>query len=84
MIFVGLASSAPEGAVMVAGEALSVGKMAQRLKEAMECSTDPSVDLALVYPVLGHPVMQPDVGFIELVSLLRVYFLRRPSFFLRF
>ena len=62
--------SAPEGMVMVAGEALNVGKTAQRIKEAMECLADPSVDLAPVYPVLGHPVMRPDVGFVELVSLL--------------
>ena len=41
--------SMPEGTVMVTGEALSIGKMAQCLKEAMECPTDPSVDLALVY-----------------------------------
>ena len=62
--------STPEGTVMVAGEALSVDEMAQRLKEAMEFPTDPSVDLALVYPIPGHPVMWPNTGFIELVSLL--------------
>jgi len=61
---------APEGTVMVADEAQSVGEMAQCLKEAMEFLTDPSVDLAPVYLVLGHPTMWPDVGFIELVSLL--------------
>ena len=62
--------SMPEGMVMVAGEALSIGKMPQCLKEAMECPTGPSVDLAPVYPVLRHPTVLPDVGFIELVSLL--------------
>ena len=62
--------SMAEGTVMVTGEALSVGEMAQRIKEAMECPMDPSVDLALVYLVLGHPTMWLDVGFIELVSLL--------------
>jgi len=76
--------STPEGTVMVVGEALSVGKMAQCIKEAMDCLVDPSVDLALVYPVLGHPAMRPDVGFVELVSLLRVSFLGRPSSVLRF
>ena len=76
--------STPEGTVMVAGEALSIGEMAQHIKEAMECLADPSVDLALVYPVLGHPSMWPDVGFVELVSLLRVSFLDRPSSVLRF
>ena len=62
--------SAPEGTVMVVGEALSVSKMAQRIKEAMECLIDLSVDLALVYLVLGHPAMPSNAGFIELVSLL--------------
>ena len=76
--------STPEGMVMVAGEALSVDKMAQYIKEAMECPLDPSVDLAPVYPVPGHPVMWPDMGFVELVSLLRVSFLGQPSSVLRF
>ena len=67
--------SMPQGTVMVAGEALSIGEMAQRIKEAMECPTDPSVDLILVYPVPGHPMMRQNTGFVELVSLLRVSFL---------
>ena len=62
--------SALEGTVMVTGEALSIGEMAQRLKEAMEFPTDPSVDLALVYLILGHPAMWPIAGFVELVTLL--------------
>jgi len=69
---------------MVAGEALSIGEMAQRIKEAMECPTDPSVDLTPVYQVLGHPAMRPDAGFVELVSLLRVSFIDRPSSILKF
>ena len=76
--------STPKGTVMVAGEALSVGETTQRIKEAMECPVDPSVDLALVYPVLGHPMMWPNVGFVELASLLRVSFLSQPSSILRF
>ena len=40
--------STPEGMVMVAGEALSVGETTQRIKEAMECPVDPSEDLAPV------------------------------------
>jgi len=62
--------SMPKGMVLVAGEALSVGEMAQRIKEAMECLADPSVDLSPVYPVPGHPAMWPDAGFVELVSFL--------------
>ena len=76
--------SMPDGTVMVAGEALNIGEMAQHIKEAMECLVDPSVDLALVYPVPGHPTMRPDVGFVKLVSLLRVSFFGRPSFVLGF
>ena len=76
--------SMPEGMVMVAGEALSVGEMTQHMKEVMECPVDPSVDLAPVYPVPGHPAMWPDVGFVELVSLLRVSFLGQPSSVFRF
>ena len=58
--------SALEGTVTVTGEALNIGEMAQRIKEAMECPAD----LALVYLVLGHPSMRPNMGFVELVSLL--------------
>ena len=76
--------SMPEGTMMVVGEALSVDKTAQYIKEAMECPLDPSVDLAPVYPVPGHPAMWPDMGFVELVSLLRVSFLGQPSSVLRF
>ena len=61
--------SVPEGTVMVTSEALSIGEMAQRIKEAMECLVDPSVDHTLVYPIPGHPTMRPDVGFVELVTL---------------
>ena len=75
--------SAPEGTVMVTGEALSISEMTQRIKEAMECPADLSVDLAQVYLVLGHPAMRPDVGFVKLVSLLRVSFFGRPSSVLR-
>ena len=53
--------STPEGTVMVAGEALNIVEMTQRIKESMEypVSGHPttSVDLALVYPVSGHPTM---------------------------
>jgi hypothetical protein len=55
--------------VMVADEALSVGEVVQRIKEAMECPANMLVDLASVYPVPGHPTMWPDAGFVELVSL---------------
>ena len=76
--------SVPEGTMMVTDEALSIDEMAQCLKEEMEFPMDPSVDLAPVYLVPGHPAMRPDVGFIKLVSFLRVSFLGRPSSILKF
>ena len=69
---------------MVVGEALGISKMAQRLKEVMECLADLLGDLVLVYPVPGHPAMWLDVGFVKLVILVRVSFLGRPSSVLRF
>lgn len=72
--------ASPEGMVMVADGALSVGKEAQCIKEAMECLTDSSVDLIPVYPVPGHPVMWLDAGFVDLVSLfLFLSLLPRPT-----
>ena len=62
--------STPERTVMVVGEALNIGEMAQCIKESMQCPVDPSMDLTPEYLVSGHPTMWPDVGFVELVSLL--------------
>lgn len=59
-----------EGTVMVADGALSISEVEQRIKEAMECLADASVDLVPVYLVPGHPTMRLDVGFVELVSHL--------------
>ena len=53
-----MSDSTLEGTVMVAGEALNIVEMTQRIKESME------------YPVSGHPTMRPDTGFVTLVSLL--------------
>ena len=52
-----------EGTVLV-DEALPPSEVAQRIKEAMEPLKD-STDIILdhVYPVPGHPPMQPELGF---------------------
>ena len=43
-------------------------EVAQRLKETMEPSKDTvGVVLDFVYPVPGHPPMQPEPGFINFV-----------------
>jgi hypothetical protein len=70
--------SSPDGTVMLAGEALSVGEVEQHLKEAMEVPSSPSRALVLVYPVLRHPPMRSDAGFVEFVSPLS-FFGHHPS-----
>jgi hypothetical protein len=65
--------------VMVADGALSIREVAQRIKEAMESSSGASVDLMLVYLILGHPAMRLNASFVELVSyLLSPLFLLSP------
>ena len=54
---------------VLAEGALSPSKVAQRIKEAMEPSRDSAgAPLDFVYPVLGHPPMQSESGYIVLVS----------------
>jgi uncharacterized protein with von Willebrand factor type A (vWA) domain len=64
--------SSLDGTVLLVGDALSVGEMEQRVKEAMEVPTSSAGEIIPIYPVLGHPLMRPDAGFVEFVS---------PSFF---
>ena len=56
---------------MLTDEALPPSEVAQRIKEAMEPTKD-SVGAVLdfVYPVLGHPPMRPEPGFVNFVSFL--------------
>ena len=57
-----------EGTTLV-DEALPPTEVAQRIKEAMEPSKDTDgVVLDFMYPVLGHPPMRPEPGFIDFVS----------------
>ena len=59
-----------EGTVLV-DEELPPSEVAQRIKEAMEPSKDNAgVVLDFVYPVLGHPLMWPESGFIDFISSL--------------
>ena len=59
-----------EGTVLV-DEALPYSDVAQLIKEAMEPTKDSAgAILDFVYPVLGHPPMRPEPGFVEFVSFL--------------
>jgi hypothetical protein len=60
--------SLPDGTVMLAGGALSVGEVEQCLKEATEVPSSSSGDIVPIYPVLGHPPMRPDTCFVEFGS----------------
>ena len=59
-----------EGTVLV-NEALPPSEVAQRIKEVMEPLKDNTgVVLDFMYPVLGHPPMRLEPGFIDFVSSL--------------
>ena len=49
---------------MVIDGAISPGEVEDRLEGAMDSSSD----LVIVYPVLSHPPMCLDTGFVALVS----------------
>ena len=66
-----MAPGASFGGTALVDEALPPSEVAQRIKEAMEPSKDTAgVILDYVYPVLGHPPMRPELGFIDFVSFL--------------
>jgi hypothetical protein len=65
--------SSPDGMVMLAEDALSVGEVELRLKEAMEVLVASSGEIIPIYPIPGHLPMRPNTGFVEFVS--------PPSFF---
>ena len=55
----------------LADEALSPSEVAQRIKETMEPSKDDAgIILDFVYPVLGHPPMWLELGYINFISSL--------------
>ena len=57
-----------EGTVLAEG-ALSPSEVVQRIKEAMEPSQDNiGAIFDFVYPVSGHPPMQPESGYIDFIS----------------
>jgi hypothetical protein len=63
-----------EGTVMVSGEAITPGEVEDRLKDTLDHPMGQVADLVIVYLVLGHPPMRPDVGFIKLVSHVTITF----------
>ena len=57
-----------EGTALTEG-ALSPSEVAQCIKEAMEPPRDNvGAILDFVYPVLGHPSMRPELGYVVFVS----------------
>ena len=67
-----LYTMAPEASFV--GMALAEGtlpnsEIAQHIKEAMEpLRDDMGVALDFVYPVLGHPLMRPEPGYVVFIS----------------
>jgi hypothetical protein len=60
--------SVPEGTVTVSREGITPGEVEDHLKDTLDLLLGQVVDLIIAYPILGHPLMHPDVGFIELVN----------------
>ena len=57
-----------DGTTLVEGT-LPNSKITQRIKEAMEpLRDDVGATLELVYPVLGHPPMRTEPGYVVFVS----------------
>ena len=57
-----------DGTTLAEG-ALPNSEIMQRIKEAMEpLWDDAGATLDFVYPVLGHPLMWPELGYIVFVS----------------
>lgn len=71
--------SASEGTVMVSGGAISPGEVEDRLKDTLGHPANPTSDLVIVYPVLGHPLMRSDTRIIELVSCVTIYLPAKPA-----
>jgi hypothetical protein len=69
---------ASEGTVMVFKEAITPGEVEDHLKDMLDRLTGQTTDLVIVYLVLGHPTMHPNVGFIKLVSGVTVSFPANP------
>jgi hypothetical protein len=65
--------SSPDGMVMLAEDALSIGEVELRLKEAMEVLVSSSGEIVPIYPIPGHLPMRPNASFVKFVS--------PPSFF---
>ena len=65
---------APEASLdgtTLAEEALSPSEVAQCIKEVMEPPWDDAdAILDFIYPVLGHPPMWPESGYIVFISFL--------------
>ena len=69
-----MVAGAPLEGMALVDKVLPPSEVAQRIKEAMEPSKDSAgVVLDFVFPVLRHPPMRPEPGFIDFVSFLSPY-----------
>ena len=72
MLALSLYMMAPEASfdeTVIADGALPHSEVAQCIKEAMEPSWDDAgPPLDFIYPVLGHPLMQPEPGHFVFIS----------------
>jgi hypothetical protein len=71
-------NSALEGMVMVSGEAITPSEVEDCLKDTLDRPMGQTTHLIIVYLVPGHPPMCSDVGFIELVRHVIVFFPANP------
>jgi hypothetical protein len=63
----------PFDEMLVVHEALHDTEVAQRINDAMM-----EANLDFIFLILGHPMMRPDVGFIEFVSYFLVFSHSQP------
>jgi hypothetical protein len=65
-----MAPGAPlEGMVLTVGP-LANSEIVQRIKDVMEPTRDSlGAILDFMYPMSGHPLMRPDTGFVEIISI---------------
>ena len=69
-----MVAGAPLEGMALVDKVLPPSEVAQRIKEAMEPSKDSaSIVLDFVFPVLGHPPMRPELGFIDFISFTSPY-----------
>jgi len=75
LVYVMVPEASFDGTTLAEGT-LPNSKIAQRINEAMEpLWDDTGAALDFVYPVLGHPLMQPEPGYVVFISFPFSYLL---------